>query len=355
MKKIIWFLVMVCFALIVKSCNTTDPPENGNGVDTTSHNFTFQTWTFGEHSSSVLYDVAIIDENNIWAAGEIYLNDSLGQPDPHPYGLVHWDGIAWDVKRITAQNPAGGVSYIIPTGIFVINPTQIWLARGGVFLFDGDIIVQAFWLINYPGYSGGIFNNGESAVNLWGTASNNLYTVGNKGALAHYNGTSWQKIESGTNLNINDVWGTTDKSGNSFIICAAYNFGSGGEKKLLSINNNAVSETPWVENRELYTAWFKASNFIFAGGEGLFYRIKNQWNEVDLPALFKFRVRGQELNDIWTVGGFGFAAHYNGANWRTFNEVSLTSGNYLGLVVNPNTVVMCGNDGNKAAISIGNR
>jgi len=47
-------------------------------MDTTSHNFTWQTWTFGEHSSSRLYDVAIINENNIWAVGEIYMKDSLG-------------------------------------------------------------------------------------------------------------------------------------------------------------------------------------------------------------------------------------------------------------------------------------
>jgi len=45
----------------------------------TSHNFTWQTFTFGENSSSVLYDVAIINPDNIWAVGEIYMNDSLGQ------------------------------------------------------------------------------------------------------------------------------------------------------------------------------------------------------------------------------------------------------------------------------------
>ncbi len=56
-------------------------------MDTTSHNFTRQSFTFGQHSSSVLYDVAIIDENNIWAVGDIYMNDSLGNPDPNRYNL----------------------------------------------------------------------------------------------------------------------------------------------------------------------------------------------------------------------------------------------------------------------------
>ena len=60
-------------------------------LDTTSHNFTYQTFEFGEPltgNSSRLYDVAIINENDIWAVGEIYVNDSLGQADPIPYNVV---------------------------------------------------------------------------------------------------------------------------------------------------------------------------------------------------------------------------------------------------------------------------
>jgi hypothetical protein len=39
-------------------------------MDTTSHNFSWQTFTFGGQAGScVLYDVAIINENNIWAVG----------------------------------------------------------------------------------------------------------------------------------------------------------------------------------------------------------------------------------------------------------------------------------------------
>ncbi len=60
-------------------------PVTFTTLDTTSHNFTWQTFTFGEHQHSVLYDVAIIDENNIWAVGAIYMNDSLGEPDTQPY------------------------------------------------------------------------------------------------------------------------------------------------------------------------------------------------------------------------------------------------------------------------------
>ncbi|MCH9029576.1 MAG: glucosyl transferase, partial [Bacteroidetes bacterium] len=69
-------------------------------MDTTSHEFTFETFTFGTIGSSVLRDVAIIDENNIWAVGEIYLNDSLGKPDPNAYNAIHWDGNSWKLLQL---------------------------------------------------------------------------------------------------------------------------------------------------------------------------------------------------------------------------------------------------------------
>ncbi len=73
-------------------------------MDTTSHDFTWEIYTFGDKGNSVLYDVALIDENNIWAVGEIYTKDtytydSLGNWI-EPYNAVHWDGTKWELKRI---------------------------------------------------------------------------------------------------------------------------------------------------------------------------------------------------------------------------------------------------------------
>ena len=62
-------------------------------MDTTSNNFTWQTYTFGGGAGNCfLYDVSIIDENTIWAVGEIFLNDSTGHPDPNYNNIVKWDG-----------------------------------------------------------------------------------------------------------------------------------------------------------------------------------------------------------------------------------------------------------------------
>ena len=70
----------------------TKNPANGSGnnpqttnkvtlqtMDTTSSNYTWQLLTLGNYltgNSSIIYDVAIINDTSAWAVGEIYTNDS---------------------------------------------------------------------------------------------------------------------------------------------------------------------------------------------------------------------------------------------------------------------------------------
>ena len=68
-------------------------------MDTSSNNFTWQSWTFGETSGGALYDLAIINENDIWAVGEIEINDSVGSGYTI-YNAIHWNGQQWELKKI---------------------------------------------------------------------------------------------------------------------------------------------------------------------------------------------------------------------------------------------------------------
>ena len=68
--------------------------------------------------------------------------------------------------------------------------------------------------------------------------------VGNNGQIAHYNGTNWQRIESGTTLNINDIWGDyNDKTQEWEILAAAQIFtGSEDERAIFNKLNNPFDE-----------------------------------------------------------------------------------------------------------------
>ena len=53
------------------------------------------------------------------------MKDSLGNPDPHAYNAVHWDGSEWKVKKISVLFRG---SLITPPfeGVFAFSSTDIW-------------------------------------------------------------------------------------------------------------------------------------------------------------------------------------------------------------------------------------
>jgi hypothetical protein len=62
-------------------------------MDTTNHDRVFDPPVLlGDGNSSVLYDIAIINDTLVFATGAIYKRDSLGNWGPILYNLARWDG-----------------------------------------------------------------------------------------------------------------------------------------------------------------------------------------------------------------------------------------------------------------------
>ena len=103
-------------------------------MDTTSHNWTFQTVLLGDGNSSMLSDVAIVNDTLAYAVGGVYLKDSTGQFDPQPYSIAKWNGKTWE--SIKLFNDAG---YILTQvrGIYFNTLNDIWLAAGSIYHWDG--------------------------------------------------------------------------------------------------------------------------------------------------------------------------------------------------------------------------
>ncbi|MBK7378792.1 MAG: glucosyl transferase [Ignavibacteriales bacterium] len=327
-------------------------------LDTTSHNFFWQSWEFGEHSSSVLYDVAIIDENNIWAVGEIYMNDSLGNPDPHAYNAAHWDGSQWELKKIMFPTVCGSVnrtSYPAKS-IFAFQDGEIWIGSSGdkIAILENGVQVSEFCLPSS-------LNMGINKI--WGTSSEDLYVVGNGGNIAHYENGVWTKIESGTESNINDIWGDMlETTGEKKILCAVSNIDGSGENKILQImNDDNIAELYWPADScntgcIVYSLWFRKKSKLYACGDGIWVMEKEgDWKEQQgfLP-YFKGSIRGNDVNDIICVGAFGFAAHYNGVQWTQLTEVPYSD--VLGeATIKEGLLVIAGFSGSKAKITLGKR
>jgi len=326
---------------------TNNQPQTTNEViattmDTTNHNFTWQTFTFGEHSSSTLYDVAIIDENNIWAVGEIYMKDSLGKADPNNYNAAHWDGSRWELKKIYYYGACSAVEYPPLQAIWAFSDSNIVITNGGsIGWFDGKN-VRLDCGVN-PLLTGAINK-------IWGRNRGDLYVVGNSGNIAHYDGISWKKIESGTTTNIYDVSGITGKDGSQRIYCAVSDFET-TLKGVLEISNNHISTLTSNIFGNIYTAWAPNTNQLYAGGHGLFKYANNVWTKINIDASLVTRIRGDAVNNIFAVGGSGLITHFNGVNWQ--NQLVEVNASFWSSDIKGKTVVTVGEKNSKAIISIG--
>ena len=308
-----------------------------NTLEPTSHNFTWVSWEFGTHSSSALYDVAIIDENNIWAVGEIYMNDSLGNPDSKRYNSAIWNGNEWDVKRIPYNYQ--GTEFIHPIqSVFAFSANDIWFCGNGVIHWDGSNYLP----ITIPTDVWGPYLMNK----IWGTSSEDLYVVGNAGNIAHYENGVWTKIESGTDLDLTDIYG--DGEGNLYaaginiaeikgVVVKGDQSGNWG----VMIEGDIIDESELFDKLygSLTSIWADDNNTIYTGGNLLYQFKGNQWDYVrSLPENFLggnpgtfYRgfinsIRGNLSNDWIIAGDRNTLKHFNGVDWAQ-----------LGLPYDPNS------------------
>lgn len=314
----------------------------------TSHEFTWQTFTFGEHSSSSLYDVVILDENNIWAVGEIYMKDSAGNIDPHPYNAVHWDGSKWELKRILFYTVCGQQDRTpYPAkSIFAFNENDIWISAGDqIVRWDGQT-EKAVMCLPISFY-----------INkLWGSSSNSVYAVGNGGNIVFYNGSSWQKIESGTDWDIYDVAGYTNSiTSQEEIICASTDENNYTNSTILKITDKTKVERINLTTQRLTgSAWTNKGFPIYTTGDGIFTNKSGSWEEIKLPVNYvTSKIRGNGLNDIFLCGVLGLTAHYNSKDWKIYNNVY--NAVYTTVNLKGNVAAFVGWRDNKGVITIGKR
>ena len=320
-------------------------------MDTTSHNFTWQMFEFGgDAGSSALNDVAIIDENNIWAVGEIYLKDSLGTPDPHAYNAVHWDGQTWKLFKLQFFTFCGQ-SY---TGSY---PAK------AIYAFDSEnIIISSNSQLTYLRNEKQIRTECVSvSVNkIWGTSSSDLYIAGNNGSIAHYDGSKWTMIESGTGADINDIFGAINSStGETEIYVVASSILYNPERKFIKIvDNKIINPKDFEYEIFLSSVWLAAGRKIYVTTwNGKIYTFNNNhWKILDYKTEYaQTHIRGTDYNDIFVAGSFGFLTHFNGVTWKQITDVNQISSVISSIDINNKTIVVVGTLGSKATVKIGKR
>jgi len=136
--KLCLFLLLFAFSLTFTlfscSSNPTQPPIKPPPPpvvepDSTTQNFTFQTYEFGDgYSSSYLNDVWIFNENNIWAVGDI--SPENGETFAN---ILRWNGNKW--YHYEREFVSTGF-----TGMWAADSDNIYLASNAIRKYEGGIV-----------------------------------------------------------------------------------------------------------------------------------------------------------------------------------------------------------------------
>jgi hypothetical protein len=324
-----------------------------NTMDTTSHNITWQKFQFGGFTSNYLLDVAIIDENNIWAVGAIYQLDSTGQLDPAPYNAVHWNGIKWEILKLPAKGYMGEMENAYLTAIYAFNKDDIWAFTdaGSYSHWDGKEWKSEF-----------VWERKGGGTRFWGTSSSDLYLACSNGGLSHYNGSKWTLINTGTDFNINDIYGSwNEKTSRYDIMAVASNILESYDRQILQISGNTVTNlSSDTLKGTLSSIWFKPNKRYLICGDGIYQKYnlnENVWKNrnLEFTHYYTHSITGSEVNDLFAVGAYGEVLHYNGLTWKSFmNETGVDGGLYSVRIKN-NLIVAVGEGSTKGIILIGQR
>ncbi len=286
-------------------------------LDTTSHTVSWQIDTLG--AQGLIRDVWVFDQNNVWAVGEIQVE--TGQP---AYGAAVWNGSSWTLRRLEALGPTGTISNLRPRGIYAFLRTDIWLASGGVFHWNGQSITP-YWINSFPGNPNPILSEGQTAEKIWGTSSSNIYAVGRGGAIAHYNGTVWRKMESGTTVDLEDIWGIDEKH----VWTTGFNVGD-GRSVVLEYDGNKWStlydntRVPSAERLGFSSVWTNSPSVLTATGVSgparLHPRTKLVRREESGQVYISYCIRGTNSVDIFMTGAGSEVLHFNGSSWYRYEQ-----------------------------------
>ncbi len=314
-------------------------------LDTTSQNFTFETFEFGDgFESSYFNDVWVFDKNNIWAVGYISPEDTTinGTHISNP-NIIKWDGTGWKLQLFSGTS--SGID-----GIWAYDTSHIFFANGIVVRYEnGNYQYEDFTNVPLP--------NGQRVEKLWGSSENNIWGIGPWGTIVHFDGQSWKKIDFDTQWRFDDITGNpnsgfayavaTDQSFNTIIV----------ELKNNSTNiiyNSALNE----DHLKSFSLCFIRNEFIYLGNDAIWrFNIRTKQTEslFSLPNSYGvLSVDAYGKNDIYFFGDRlpegEELVHYNGYSFSITNYSDLFIPILGSSAIKDLAIVVGFNDNNKATL-----
>jgi hypothetical protein len=309
-----FFCTLYCSLLLSCSEKELPTPPGPFVPDTTSHAVSWTIYdTLGDQHSYLL-DVFALNDTCVYAVGKLTdYQDTLSKPIR--YNVARWDGRQWHRMSIHTTTFDGDAVISIVRAVFAFAPDDVWIASesGG----------YAHW--NGKEWKRGYINKRRGTVyRIFGFSPDDIYFVCSMGGITHYtrrySADVWEFIESGTEKDINDVWGVND----TILALACNVYGQDASTEIIRIVEGTVSRFPKTKlDNNLRTIWFSPTGKKVVGGAWYQEWQGDKWWGFVLPSKwFLMSMRGNHDYDVWAVGHGSTVDHFNGSSWKLYNELS---------------------------------
>ncbi len=243
------------------------------------------------------------DGATVFAGGAVLLKGTPGTAAPDVWTVVPWTGTETGIASLWGS-----------------SATDVWLA--GTLLAHCDGATAQVVASGLP--------SGNPAQITWngvaGSGPHDVWLVGTKGMVSHYDGTQWTASQAPTVGNLNGVW--VSAAGEAWAVGQA------------GVVIHYVPGTGWSRadfgSNDWQSVWGTPGGDVWIGGDGLARRAAaatafSQAIDTLDPAFFAtvFAIRDDGHGGIVAVGENGNAIRWNGSAWAA--EATLTNERLSGL------------------------
>jgi hypothetical protein len=154
-------------------------------------------------------------------------------------------------------------------------------------------------------------------LGVWGSASDNVFAVGQQGTILRYDGASWSQMASGTTMDLNAVWGSS--ASNVYAVGGTYDMSSGHSGIILKYNGSSWNPIYTDPGFQYYGVWGSSPDDVFAVGSGGRIVHYNGFSWTPMPSgtggAGLTAVWGTGPQDVFAVGYTGNIVRYDGSSW----------------------------------------
>lgn len=144
-------------------------------------------------------------------------------------------------------------------------------------------------------------------IGVWGTAFNDVFAVGRRGAIAHFDGTTWSSQSSGITTDLTDVWGTASNDV----------FAVGYDGVILHYDGTTWAPMASGTTRSLSSVWASAPNEVIAAGTSgqLLHYDGTRWTRRRFPSTEGIsHLSGLSATDVYASTD-RHLYHFDGTRW----------------------------------------